>query len=943
MCTILHSTVREPLRIPNMAELHIVHINIRGLRANAVELQCYVEQTRPDIVLLNETKLVGKPAPRIAGYKVAAVRDRSLNGIAGGGVAIYVSRSFFCTDISPDEDDMVAIEVRTSCLCMAIVSYYRPPGPVDLSEATLETYFSKYDRCILAGDLNAKHQFYGCKATNAAGEQLFDIVERNDLVVVNQSGEVTRHDVHSGSSELLDLFVVTRKLAGKVLDCYVGDDVGSDHFPVHLKLQLRGCIQKVPERLVRPLSKCNWKSFSDVIVDNMSIMHLEELISRSAIDQRCEEIQNCIMQAIDIACPKVTVKMNAFRVSRATLALIRQKRKLRRKCQKSDDATLKTVYNNLSRQVKAAILAEKSKSWQEATAGLDNLRGADLWRKFKLLTGAGASERRIARISKADGSLTADQIETADVFAKHLASVHVTHDGPDFCQAFRDDVEASVKRDAVKYTARFSLEPDVGDDSPLVQPVTAGEISAALRKCKTRSAPGEDEISYSMLKRLPELMLLILSQLYTVCLLVGYFPPVWKSAIGVMLPKPGKDNKLASSYRPISLLSTLGKLFERVIATRMQSHFDDTGFFNEWQRAYLKNKEATEHVYRLGEFVKLAKQRSWCATAVSLDVEKAFDSVWYDGLRRKLSDLGLPHKLIRLLSSFLSDRTIRVRVGQTLSQSVRLLAGTPQGSVLSPLLYIVYVNDLPVDPRNKCETGQFADDVSMWTIAKSKKQTFMRLQRALNDLEAWCSTWRIKLNVTKTQLVSFKRSRWKGVLRLSGAPLTEQKEMKLLGVTFGMGGSLRSHCQEKAGAAAKRLNLMRALSGQSWGASSRTLLTLYKQYIRPVLETGSVCTAEACPSMVVLLQRIQNSAMRTALRAGRRTRISRLHSLSKLEPMSVRLKRLRAGAVARFGQSVLIERLELQKLLLHQRATTSEAVEPDFEGVTGPVASNDQM
>lgn len=112
-----------------MAELHIVHINIRGLRANAVELQCYVNDTRPDIVLLNETKLIGKPAPRITGYQLAAVRDRSLNGITGGGVAIYVSRYLICTDISPDVDDMTAIEVRTSSICMAILCYYRPPAP----------------------------------------------------------------------------------------------------------------------------------------------------------------------------------------------------------------------------------------------------------------------------------------------------------------------------------------------------------------------------------------------------------------------------------------------------------------------------------------------------------------------------------------------------------------------------------------------------------------------------------------------------------------------------------------------------------------------------------------------------------------------------------------------------------------------------------------------
>ena len=110
-----------------------------------------------------------------------------------------------------------------------------------------------------------------------------------------------------------------------------------------------------------------------------------------------------------------------------------------------------------------------------------------------------------------------------------------------------------------------------------------------------------------------------------------------------MIAKPGKDGKLVSNYRPISLLSTLGKLFEKVITTRLYRHFEEISIFNQWQRAYLAKKEAAEHIYRLTQSIMLAKELHWTASVISLDVEKAFDSVWHDGLHYKLSQItGFP-------------------------------------------------------------------------------------------------------------------------------------------------------------------------------------------------------------------------------------------------------------------------------------------------------------
>jgi len=142
------------------------------------------------------------------------------------------------------------------------------------------------------------------------------------------------------------------------------------------------------------------------------------------------------------------------------------------------------------------------------------------------------------------------------------------------------------------------------------------ELQTALKQCRTRSASGPDGISYLLLKHLPERILHTLVKLYNICLSTGYFPRRWKEAHGIMLAKPGKDPTVTTSYRPISLLNTMGKLFERIVARRI------TEFFNGWQRAYLKGKEASEIVYRLAEEIELSRRAGWSTTAISLDVEK---------------------------------------------------------------------------------------------------------------------------------------------------------------------------------------------------------------------------------------------------------------------------------------------------------------------------------
>ena len=157
----------------------------------------------------------------------------------------------------------------------------------------------------------------------------------------------------------------------------------------------------------------------------------------------------------------------------------------------------------------------------------------------------------------------------------------------------------------------------------------------------------------------------------------GYYPKLWKKAEGIMIPKPGKDGKMPGNYRPISLLSCMGKLFEKTLAGRIRNFLEKEKFFNKWQNGFRSKRIAMEHVFRLVEETQLGFTKKWKGGAIFIDVEKAFDSVWHDGLRYKLMNGSLLRKMVRLISSFLSDRTIKVNCCNSCSEEVTLNAGTP--------------------------------------------------------------------------------------------------------------------------------------------------------------------------------------------------------------------------------------------------------------------------
>ena len=246
--------------------------------------------------------------------------------------------------------------------------------------------------------------------------------------------------------------------------------------------------------------------------------------------------------------------------------------------------------------------------------------------------------------------------------------------------------------------------------------------------------------------------------------------------------------------------------------------------------------------------------------------------------------LGLPTKMTRWLSNFLVGRVIQVNVNGFLSDKISPIAGVPQGSVLSPLLFLIYVNDLPKLHHRQNSKSQFAYDTALWAAGKNVQFAAKLLQKDLRKLAKWCAKWRVKLNPEKTKVIIFSRSYLAGkpepTLKLYGERLKIYPQVKFLGITFDSKFTFKNPLRTSWGAATPGNHRIRLLTHIKWGPSPSTILHNLQTMCRPIFEYGSLSTITASDTIISEIQRLQNKYIRLALRLPKYISVKLLHDSS---------------------------------------------------------------
>ncbi|BHF77978.1 hypothetical protein SprV_0602108800 [Sparganum proliferum] len=371
------------------------------------------------------------------------------------------------------------------------------------------------------------------------------------------------------------------------------------------------------------------------------------------------------------------------------------------------------------------------------------------------------------------------------------------------------------------------------EGTPIIETVqfTEGMVLTELLRLKESKSPGPDEIPAKILKELAGELSKPLSMLFHTSFETGYLPPDWKSAWITPLYKGG-SRVSANNYRPVSLTSICCKIMEKKIKQQLMQFLEQNHLLSDSQHGFRKSRSCVTNLLYCLEHWTRAVDRGDMVHVIYIDFKKAFDSVPHHRLLYKLSRAGVRGKLLMWIRSFLIGRSQAVHVSDQQSAEVAVRSGVPQGSVLGPTLFLVYVNDCANELN--CDVAMFADDIKIWSTIGSEVDE-ARLQTNLDHLEQWSKDWLLPFNVNKCNFLRVGRTSSPNhtVYRLTGKPLQEVDAQKDLGawITTSLKPSLQ--CSKVAKSAMSILYLVkRAFSSFDEDCFAK----VFQTFVRPHLE-----------------------------------------------------------------------------------------------------------
>jgi ribonuclease HI len=818
------------------------------------ELEARVKEGDFDACVVQESHLEEKSdTPSITGYKTIRADRKACKH---GGLVAFVKKSLVAEDLGEVAID--ATETSTFRIRMDqnnwvhISNVYVPPHNSKGQDVIrlVTDIIPALKSSLICGDLNAHTPLWdSIQPMDERGEQLVDWAMDTQLSILND-GSATRVNVGTGNGSTPDLTLCGSDLSGKV-SWRVGEPIGSsDHLPIEITINSKVKHQSVfGKRAKWKTSGVNYNAFREQIEEV-----IEEETQGLKLVAKIIKMNEILIESAKKHIGKVKPGKGKYKVMSPS---IRQKIMKRNRFRR-DLKTKKKEWMEACKEVNEAIRQEKEDSWRDLLEGVyadgDEQK---IWSFIKSVNGT-PNTNSPNEVLTHNGKRLISNRKKADGFMSHYADVSKI-------SFTKEDKSTNRKSKDVKQI------PTVDDES--CSKFTMRELKKALSKMKRKGAPGPDDIPPAFLKELGPRALGVLLDIFNESFALAECPQIWRLAIIVPLLKAGKSPKELKSFRPISLTSCVVKLLERLVAERMYYLVETRGFIHRFQAGFRKGRSCEDQILRVVQAIEngFAQKKMERSVLVLLDFSSAYDTVWKEKLLVSLHEQGIPLQIVRWLASFLNNRVARVRYGDALSSARTMRQGLPQGSVLSPLLFVLYINNLAKLLPEWATNVIFADDVSILCTHRDREEAVRMAQEAVDIVVGWSKEWKLNLNPTKSEVAFFstwtreQETPWEPTIMIDGKRIPFNVIPKMLGVVLDTTLSFGEQVKEVTRQATEKLKLMSALAHTEWGWRKRDLMKIYLTFIRSRLDYGAAAWQPwLSETSIEKLDVVQNKAMRIA-------------------------------------------------------------------------------
>lgn len=844
--------------------------NSNSLRNKTHYLELLIQTHDPLIVVITETHLdpsVSNTELRLHDFQIAR-RDRPSKG---GGVLVAVKNlkgiNVYSTFVDPTEE-LLAIRLSLFGLNICVVAYYRPPTSSSLR--SLYDFFERSADCnfLLLGDFNFPDIQWG-NNTLCPSRQL--------------SRDFLHFTQESGLSQVIDF---PTHVKGNTLDllftnldphpCLIDGDTGlSDHSA--LTFNISGFLpnhaspsRSRPPKFILNFGKADLTNIStQLAVMNSQLVKMNEC----STNQLWDFFKNKIIEIASANIPSIKLRSKKTWLTRETRTIIGKRRRFFHTYRAFPTPRNLDQLNLISRLAKKLTRRDYTKYID--THITDSLHSGNSKPLFQL----------IARSRKG-------------VKDSGVAQLHDCSTDSAITQKFADMFKSvfTVDNGCLPQVTGQPVPPQ--DDIEVSEAGLLTQLQS-LNHCK---GAGPDKLSPGILKCFAPHIAPSLTHIFSHSINTGCVPDDWRKANVVPVYKKG-DRKDALNYRPISLTCISSKLIEHIIAHQMRLFLDNNNLLSVCQHGFRKKHSCESQLIHTLTDLAMFNNTSSQVDVIILDFSKAFDTVSHTKLIHKLRAFGFNSKLVCWIESWLDGRSFKVVVNGCSSQPTRVTSGVPQGSVLGPLLFLLYINDLP----NKISCAHtsirlFADDAILYRPIHLPSDN-LALQQQFSSVTKWAEDWQLRFNVTKCTSTSMLPVKSQYIYHLQGAPLVCTHEFTYLGVKVSSSLSFDAHIRQTLQKASATLYmLMRALKK----ASPKAKRTSYFSICLPLLEYASEVWNPSLAYQIANFERINRKAFRWA------------YSYKKFDSISKEMER--AGWPTLLSRRVSKDKKTLDKILSNQLA-----------------------